>query len=124
MNNSNLFYQHISSMKNEENEQSESSVEDPHNLSNLTIPKEKTILPCYTTLRSGKCLKGTEYTYSHFKTELIKGWQDMFTELKASPLNPNKHLTPANTKNTFDTPSKTLQSIVEDVVTPNISEKS
>jgi hypothetical protein len=124
MNNTNLFYQHIASMKNEENEQSESSVEDPHDLSNLAITKEKTILPCYTMLRSGKCVKGTECKYSHIKTELIKGWQDMFTELKASPFNPNKHLTQANTKNTFHTPSKTLQSIVEDVITPDISEKS
>ena len=48
----------------------------------------------------------------------------MFTELKVSPFTPNKHLTPANTKNTFNTPSKTLQSIVKDVITPDISEKS
>ena len=93
-------------------------------LTNLTITKEKTILQCYTMLRSRKCVKGTEYKYSHIKTELIKGWQDMFTELKASPFNPNKHQTPANTKNTFNTPSQTLQSIVEDVITPDISEKS
>ena len=93
-------------------------------LTNLTITKEKTILQCYTMLRSRKCVKGTEYKYSHIKTELIKGWQDMFTELKASPFNPNKHQTPANTKNTFNTPSQTLQSIVEDVITPDISKKS
>ena len=121
--NTEFFYQHITSLQNDEDNQSSNEVSD--NLANLKIPKEKTILPCFTMLRTGKCVKGTECKYSHIKVELIKAWQDMFTELKASPFNPNKHLTPGNTKNTYNTPpSKTLQYIVEDTVTPEIFEKS
>lgn len=49
----------------------------------------------------------------------------MFSELKASPFNPNKHLLPGNTKIVYNTPStKNLQSIVEDIATPDISEQS
>lgn len=118
-----FFYEHIASLKNDVDDQS--SNEDTTNLTNLTLPKEKTILPCYTMLRTGKCVKGAECKYSHNKAELIKAWQDMFTELKASPFNPNKHLTPGNTKNAYNTPqSKTLQCIAEDTITPDISEKS
>jgi hypothetical protein len=122
-NNTDLFYQHIASIINDKDDQSTN--EDSNNLSNLTLPKEKTILPCYTMLRTGKCVKGAECKYSHIKAELIKAWQDMFTELKASPFNPNKHLTPANTKNAYNTPSsKPLQCIVEDFITPDLPEKS
>jgi hypothetical protein len=118
-----FFYEHIASLQNDVDDQS--SNEDTTNLTNLTLPKEKTILPCYTMLRTGKCIKGAECKYSHNKAELIKAWQDMFTELKASPFNPNKHLTPGNTMNTYNTPpSKTLQCIAEDTITPDISEKS
>ena len=121
--NTESFYQHITSLQNDEHNQSSNEVSD--NLANLKIPIEKTILPCFTMLRTGKCVKGTECKYSHIKAELIKAWQDMFTELKTSPFNPNKHLTSGNTKNTYNTPpSKTLQHIVEDTITPEISEKS
>ena len=99
--------------------------EDSHNLSNLTLPKGKVILPCYNMLRTGTCIKGAECKYSHIIAELIKAWRDVFTELKASPFNPNKHLTPGNAKNIYNTPSfKTLQCIVEDIITPDIFEKS
>ena len=95
--------------------------EDSHNLSNLTLQKGKVILPCYNMLRTGTCIKGAECKYSHSIAELIRAWQDVFTELEASPFNPNKHLTPGNTKNTYNTPScKTLQCIVEDIITPDI----
>ena len=121
--NTEFFYQHIASLQNDVDNESSNEVSD--NLTNLTIPKEKTILPCFTMLRTGKCIKGAECKYSHIKTELIKAWQDMFTELKTSPFNPNKHLTPGNIKNTYNTPSsKTLQCIVEDIITPDISEKA
>ena len=80
--------------------------EDSHN---LTLPKGEVILPCYNMLRTGTCIKGTECKYSHIIAELIKAWRDVFTELKASPFNPNKHLTPGNAKNIYNTPSfKTL----------------
>ena len=65
----------------------------------------------------GKCLKGPSCTYNHTKDNLIKSWQDMFAELRASPFNPNKHLNPGNTKTTYNTPQpKILQCIVEDIV--------
>ena len=124
MNNTNLFYQHIASMKNEENEQYQSSTGDTPILFNLTLPKEKVILPCYTMLRTGKCVKGQECKYSHTKEELIRAWQNMFAELKASPYNPNKHLSPGNTKPSYNTPQpKVLQSIVEDIATPTSSDE-
>ena len=124
MNNTNLFYQHIASMKNEENEQSQSSTGDTPILSNLTLPKEKVILPCYTMLRTGKCVKGASCTYNHTKEILIKAWQDVFSELKSSQFNPNKHLVPSNTKGAYNTPStKNLQCINEDI-TPDVSEQS
>ena len=76
-------------------------------------------------LRTGKCVKGAECKYSHIKAELLKAWQDMFTELKTSPFNPNKHLTPGYTKNTHNTPSSnTLQYIVEDTILPDTSDKT
>ena len=117
------FYQHIASLQNDVDDQS--SIEVADNLTNLTPPKEKTILPCYTMLRTGKCVKGQECKYSHIKEELIKAWQDMFAELKSSPFNPNKHLNPGNTKTSYKTPQpKILQCIVEDIATPASSDES
>ena len=123
--NKNLFYQQYESMKTDIINESLSFDDNSHNLSNLVLPKEKVILPCYTMLRTGKCIKGASCTYNHTKNDLIKAWQDMFSELKASPFNPNKHLLPGNTKIVYNTPStKNLQSIVEDIATPDISEQS
>ena len=117
------FYQHIASLQNDVDDQSLNEVTD--NLTNLTLPKEKTILPCYTMLRTGKCVKGQECKYSHTKEELIKAWQNMFAELKASPYNPNKHLSPGNTKPSYNTPQpKVLQSIVENIPIPTSSDES
>ena len=117
------FYQHIASLQNDVDDQSSNEVAD--NLTNLSFPKEKTILPCFTMLRTGKCVKGQECKYSHTKEELIKAWQNMFAELKASPYNPNKHLSPGNTKPSYNTPQpKVLQSIVEDIATPTSSNES
>ena len=117
------FHQHIASLQNDVDNQSSNEVAD--NLTNLTLQKEKTILPCYTMLRTGKCVKGQECKYSHIKAELIKAWQDMFTELKASPFNPNKHLTQGIAKSTYNSPQpKNLQNIVEDIIIPTLSEES
>ena len=51
-----FFYQHIASLQNDVDNESSNEVSD--NLTDLTIPKEKTILPCFTMLRTGKCIKG------------------------------------------------------------------
>ena len=101
-----FFYQHIASLQNDVDNKSSNEVSD--NLTNLTIPKEKTILPCFTMLHTGQGIKGADCKYSHIKAELIKAWQDMFTELKTSPFNPNKHLTPGNIKNTYNTSASHL----------------
>jgi hypothetical protein len=52
----------------------------------------KAILPCFSMLRTGKCLKADKCNFSHAKLDLIKAWQTMFDDLKSSPFNPNKHL--------------------------------
>ena len=114
----------IASIKNEESERPQSSTEDSPILSNLTLPKENVIQSYYTMLRTGKCLKGPSCPYNHTKENLIKAWQDMFAELKASPFNPNKHLNPGNTKTSYNTPQpKILQCIVEDIAT-NVAQQS
>ena len=121
--NTEYFYQHIASLQNDVENQTSNEV--TNDLSNLTLPKEKLILPCYTMLRTGKCIKGTSCTYNHTKENLLKAWQDMFAELKASPFNPNKHLHPGNTKSSYNTPQpKILQSIIEDISIPISSNES
>ena len=114
--NTEYFYQHIASLQNDVENQTSNEVTD--NLFNLTLPKENVILPCYTMLRTGKCIKGTSCTYNHTKENLLKAWQDMFAELKASPFNPNKHLYPGNTKSSYNSPQ---QNIVEDISIPDQS---
>jgi hypothetical protein len=59
------------------------------------LDSNKTILPCFSMLRTGKCLKADKCNFSHNKSDLISAWQAMFNDLKSSPFNPNKHLLPS-----------------------------
>lgn len=63
-------------------------------LSALTLPQGKSAvmkeMPCYSMLRTGKCVKGQKCTFSHDSTVLRKGWETAMEELKQSPYNPRK----------------------------------
>lgn len=69
-----------------------SSMSEMSSLSRLD--SNKTILPCFSMLRTGKCPKADKCNFSHIKSDLISAWQAMFNDLKSSPFNPNKHLIP------------------------------
>jgi hypothetical protein len=63
-------------------------------LSALAVPHGKPAgtkdMPCYSMLRTGKCIKGPKCNFSHDSVILKKGWETAMEELRSSPYNPRK----------------------------------
>jgi hypothetical protein len=69
---------------------------------NIATKPDKTLskakpLPCFSMVRTGKCLRGPKCTFSHKEEDLYAAWTASFQELQASPFNARNRVNPDKT---------------------------